>query len=187
MKSLYFIAILPAEELRKEVTAFENYMAVNYFSKAALSSPPHITLFPPFHRDEQDEKTMSNSLSTFANRQQSFEISLNGFNCFKPSVIFIKPENNEPLNSLHSRLLLHLKSTVSLQDAQNERPYHPHMTIAARDLKKNFFYEAWEEFREKEFKRTFEVKSLFLLKHNGKYWDVLGEYLFGPKEDKSFG
>jgi 2'-5' RNA ligase len=187
MKALYFIAILPAQELRQEVTTLKNYMAQKYFSKAALTSPPHITLFPPYRREEHDENLVSNSLLAFAEKQTGFEISLTGFGSFKPSVIFIKPEHNELLNSMQSQLLIHLKSTISLQDAQNERPYHPHMTIAARDLKKNFFYDAWEEFKEKEFKRTFEVKSIFLLKHNGKHWDILGEYLFGPKEEKSFG
>jgi len=178
MSSLYFIAILPHEQLRQEVTALKNYMAEKYFSKAALTSPPHITLFPPFRKRDDFEKPLADSLCAFAQLQQSFEISLNGFGCFKPAVIFIQPEENESLNSMYSSLLLHLKTSINLQDAQNERPYHSHMTIATRDLKKNFFHTAWEEFRDKEFKRKFEVKSIFVLKHNGKTWDIIQEYPF---------
>ena len=178
MKALYFIAILPDEQLRREITALKNYMAMNYFSKAALSSPPHITLFPPFRRDERDEKPISDSLSLFAEKCSGFDISLNGFGCFKPAVIFIKTEENVQLNSLRNGLLAHLKSAVNLYDNQNERPYHPHMTIATRDLKKNYFYAAWEKFREKEFERKFEVKSIFLLKHNEKYWNVVYDIPF---------
>ena len=179
MQSLYFIALLPHRQLRDEITAFKNHMAAAYFSKAALTSPPHITLYPPFRIDVQNEISIVNSLITFAAKRQGFQITLNGFACFKPSVIFIKPEYNEQLNLIRSQLLVHLRSTAGLHDVQNDRPYHPHMTIATRDLKKSLFQVAWEEFKSKKFNATFDVNCIFLLKHNGKHWDIFGEYPLG--------
>jgi 2'-5' RNA ligase len=178
MKALYFIAILPHQELHNEVTELKKYMAANFLSKASLSSPPHITLYPPFRENYENESNIINSLSDFAPKQTQFELIMNGFGCFKPKTIFIKPEENISLNQMQADLLLHLKSTINLSDPQNEKPYHPHMTIATRDLEKSIFFEAWSEFREKEFFRTFEVNCISLLKHNGKYWDILSEFKF---------
>lgn len=174
MTNLYFIAILPHQELQNEVTDLKKYMAANYSSKAALSSPPHITLYPPFRENVEIEKKIINSLSDFGPKQNQFKLTLNGFGCFKPRTIFITPEENISLNKLQSNLLSHLKTTINLSDPQNEKSsYHPHMTIATRDLEKSLFFKAWDEFRTKEFYRRFEANSLALLKHNGKYWEIL--------------
>ena len=78
MNNLYFIAIIPGDEVCKEATALKNFMAETYFSKAALSSPPHITLYPPFRKDSSVEKLLDNSLTAFVQDKQKFEFSLNG-------------------------------------------------------------------------------------------------------------
>lgn len=175
---LYFIATIPDKTIRNEVVAFKKHIAAQYFSKAALTSPPHITLYPPFRWDESNEKIIETSLRDFSEKQQSFEIRLNEFACFMPRVIYIKPEKNNSLNILQSSLVDHLRLSINLSNPQNNRPYHPHMTIATRDLQKKYFYQAWEEFKNKEFIRDFLVKSIFLLKHNGKFWDIRNEYFF---------
>ena len=178
MNTLYFIAILPHSGLQKEVTELKKHMAVNFQSKAALTSPPHITLYPPFREKEENETGIIDSLSRFAAGQKQFELRLNGFGCFSPRTIFIKPEENNLLNSMQANLLLHLKATSGLRDTKNSKAYHAHMTIATRDLEKPMFFKAWNELRDKEFFRTFSVNSIALLKHNGKCWDILKEFVF---------
>jgi 2'-5' RNA ligase len=178
MNSLYFIAITPDDKVSKEVIGIKNHMAVKYSSKAALTSPPHITLYPPFKWEEQNENSIIESLNDFVQKKNSFSIALNGFGCFKPRVIFINPEVSEKLNELQKDLLQHLKTTINLHDQQNERPYHPHMTIATRDLQKKYFYEAWEEFNNKNFSAEFNVRSIILLKHNGKSWNIYEAFYF---------
>jgi 2'-5' RNA ligase len=173
MPRLYFIAVIPHEELQKEVTELKKYMAAHFDAKAALSSPPHITLYPPFRENIEKEKHILKSLEDFSENQKPFNVILNGFGCFRPRTIFIKPEENLLLNTMETDLLNHLKTTINLYDPQNDRPYHPHMTIATRDLKKEEFFKAWEIFKEKEFKRVFSVDRPHLLRHNGKTWDVL--------------
>ena len=46
--NLYFIALLPPVEVAEEVTEIKQFFARNYNSRAALKSPPHVTLQPPF-------------------------------------------------------------------------------------------------------------------------------------------
>lgn len=178
MNFLYFIAITPDDKISKEVIALKNHMAFKYFSKAALTSPPHLTLFPPFKWELENEKQIIGSLENFVQNKESFTINLNGFGSFGSRVIFIKSGVSEKLNNLQKDLQLHLKSSINLSDQQNERPYHPHMTIATRDLQKKYFYEAWEEFKNKNFSVEFNVCSITLLKHNGKYWNIYKVFNF---------
>ena len=53
------------------------------------------------------------------------------------------------------------------------RLFHPHITIATRDLHKKDFHEAWLLFETKKFKAEWEADALSLLRHNSAYWDVI--------------
>jgi len=50
---LYFIAIVPTSPLSEELLAWKQYFQEHYQSKAALNSPPHITLHMPFEWKEE--------------------------------------------------------------------------------------------------------------------------------------
>ena len=39
--------------------------------------------------------------------------------------------------------------------SDNLRGFHPHITIAFRDLKKQVFHKAWEEFKDKKYNIDF--------------------------------
>jgi 2'-5' RNA ligase len=53
------------------------------------------------------------------------------------------------------------------------RPFHPHITIATRDLHKRAFTEAWPLFEHKKYEVQFEATGLSVLRHNTKNWDVI--------------
>ncbi|MBK5277935.1 MAG: 2'-5' RNA ligase family protein, partial [Bacteroidia bacterium] len=59
-----------------------------------------------------------------------------------------------------------------------DMPFHPHLTLAFRDLKKPMFEKAWEEFKSKEYSESFAAKHFTLLKHNGKVWESLKDFEF---------
>jgi len=54
------------------------------------------------------------------------------------------------------------------------------ITLATRDLNLELFTKIWPQFKNKNFKSKFLVNSIFLLKHNGKYWDIFKEFNFSP-------
>jgi 2'-5' RNA ligase len=53
------------------------------------------------------------------------------------------------------------------------RPFHPHITIATRDLHKRAFAEAWPLFEHKTYSAQFEATALSVLRHNTRFWDVV--------------
>ena len=50
----------------------------------------------------------------------------------------------------------------------DERPFHPHITIATRDLFKRSFHEAWPIFEKETFEAEWEANALSVLRHNKK-------------------
>lgn len=176
---LYFIALIPHDELRNEIRAVKERMRSAYGAGHALKSPAHITLQMPFKKNSRDEDAISAALEKFAIEEKPFTVRLDGFGCFAPRVIFIRLEDPDPVKSVHGRLKKILAEQPGFSAGEIMHDVQPHITIATRDLTKEAFREAWPEFQDKEFRGTFEVHSLFLLKHNGKSWDIHKEFSFG--------
>ena len=133
----------------------------------------------PFEWKTLKEERLINALSQFSTGCHSFEIMLNGFDCFPPRVIFIKVAENEKLRLLQSRLVQFCKTELNLFKANHkEQPFHPHVTVAFRDLKKSLFPQAWAEVVNQKLDQDFMANHLTLLKHNGKSWDIFKSFMF---------
>ena len=171
-KALYFIALVPEEPLFSQVMNLKHHFKEKYQSRKALKSPPHITLQMPFKWREDREEHICDMLSNVTGNFHKFQLSLNGFGYFEPRVIYIDVEKSEDLFILYKELARTFRETMKLVNELGERPFQPHLTIAFRDLKKPMFYQARDEFTEKEFKAEFKVNDICLLKHNGSSWDI---------------
>lgn len=176
---IYFIAIIPPPDIQERVTAIKQLFAEKYNSKGALRSPPHITLHMPFRWQENKEDQLTEFLEGFAIKNEQFNIVLNGFGAFPKRVIFIKIEQNERLQNLYQRLTQSIKEQLKLfNESYKNRGFHPHMTVAFKDLKSSAFLDAWPHFQNRDFYQEFSAESLCLLKHKGKTWDVHKNFLF---------
>jgi 2'-5' RNA ligase len=178
-ENLYFIAIIPPEPIYGQALALKQHFKEQYNSKAALNSPPHITLHMPFKWKESKEARLIDGLEEFSAKQNSFGLKLNNFSAFEPRVIFVDVIKDGKLEQLQKQLKRFCKVELNLFNADyKEFAYHPHLTLAFRDLKKPQFYKAWEEFKGKKFEVTFDVDSIALLKHDGKEWRAFKELHF---------
>jgi len=175
---LFFIAVLPPEDLQREVTAFKQHIADTWGARHALKSPPHLTLQPPFAWPEKDLGSLKKCLVEFASRESLFEVSLQGFGAFPPRVVFIKPLKNRFLEQIFQNLIHSLERDLGFSDPRNRRPFHPHMTIAHRDLDERDFPDVWAFFREKKFERKFEATALTLLRNVQGKWAIEENFHF---------
>lgn len=170
---LYFIAIVPPEPIYSEALQLKSHFKDQHCSKAALNSPPHITLHMPFKWKESKENDLIDKLQAFASILKPFEMKLNNFSAFEPRVIFIDVVKDDNLEALQKNLKRFCKMELNLFNADyKEFAFHPHLTLAFRDLKKPEFYKAWEEFRERKLEAIFELQSIALLKHDGRQWNI---------------
>lgn len=171
MLQKYFIATIPPEPVFSQIENIKKEVSEKYNNKSALRSPSHITLHMPFEWKAQKEEILIDTLQSFKPSVSSFNVDLKNYNCFEPKVVFVDVIPNENLNILQKEVVRQIKCNLNIfNQADDLRKYHPHITIAFRDLKKEFFYLMMEEYKTKSFEATFSCNSFFLLKHTGKNW-----------------
>lgn len=174
----FFIALLPPPDIQDQVNAIKQHFSDRYDSRAALKSPPHITLQPPFELQLVNLPALQQCLSTFANHREPVPVKLSGFAAFPPRVIYINVLKTQELLMLQTDLMAYLETVLDIVDPVSTRPFSPHMTVAFRDLTRQNFKAAWPEFQQQALQFEFRVNYLTLLLHDGKRWNVSDEFLF---------
>ena len=174
---LFFIALLPGEDIQREVTIFKQDCSRLFGASHALKTPPHLTLIPPFPWPRTRLTELGDALDDFAIGQHPFDIELKNFSSFPPRVIFVDVTENQQLKDLQLTLFHHLKKSVGLVDERGNR-FHPHTTIAHRDLKPGVFLKAWSHFSKLEYRRTFQADRITLMEHVRGRWEVYEDYFF---------
>ncbi|MCP2730632.1 2'-5' RNA ligase family protein [Limnofasciculus baicalensis] len=178
--NLFFIALLPPQEVQDYANEIKQHFAENHHSEAAFKSPPHITLQPPFEWQVDDMQVIEQSLRDFAKNQIPVPIILKGFGAFSPKVIYINVIKTPELMTVQQYLMTYLEESLRIvyPHAKN-RTFSPHITVAYRDLTRENFRAAWPEFEHREVEFKFTVSQLTLLVHNEQRWNVMTEFPFG--------
>lgn len=174
----YFLAIVLPPPAQNEIMAFKEYVREHFQSKAALRSPAHITLHMPFEWKLKREEELIRTLHNFT-FPEKVSIELRNFNCFEPRVVYVDVNANAALADLQQKLVQHVKQNLCLMnEAGNKRGFHPHVTIAFRDLGKTKFREAWAHFKTQAYQAGFSTSCFHLLKHAPGSWHVYKEFNF---------
>jgi 2'-5' RNA ligase len=174
---LYFIAFVPPSPVYEEALKLKEYFKETYNTKAALNSPPHITLHMPFQWKADKEDKLVDNLKTFATGHDPIKICIDGYASFPPRVIYLNIVTSEPLVRFQKDMERFCKRKLNLFNANRlDQPFHPHLTLAFRDLKTEAYKTAWDEFKGKNYKAEFIADKVSLLKHTGKVWTVFKEF-----------
>ncbi len=171
--TMYFIALVLPPSLNEKVLHWKNFMHQRHQCKIGLKSPAHITLVPPFWMEEEQEKLLLPDVDGLAKILSPFIVRTKNFSAFKPRTIFIDIQKTKELESLKEKIDSFFKKDRPYTIKTEVRPFHPHVTIATRDLFKKNFYEAWPIFEKERFEEEWEANSLSVLRHNKKNWDVI--------------
>jgi len=176
--SKFFLAVVLPSPFQEEVMQLKEYVKEHFESKAALRSPAHITLHMPFDWKDSKEELLLQTLQDFK-FGTPVNIELNNFGCFEPRVVYVDVTSNEHLSQLQKELVRHVKQNLGLMnEAENMRGFHPHATIAFRDLNKEKFRQAWAHFKDQTYKASFSTNSFHLLKHSPGKWEAYKEFIF---------
>ena len=172
LNNKYFIAILMPEPILGQVESYKQDLLKQFNLRGALRSPAHITLHRPFEWKASKENMLIETLQKFS-FGSVFDIELQNFNCFAPRVIYVDVLKNEMLEELHTRLKYFAQENLKLlNEVEDMRGFHPHVTIALRDLRKNKFEEVWHQFKEKKYAAEFKFSGITLFKLN-KQWEPI--------------
>jgi 2'-5' RNA ligase len=176
--NMYFVALVCPPEIDQQVLQWKLWMRDRYNCVIALRSPAHITLVPPFWMKPELDSELQHALSHYSASKDRFTIQLKDFSNFKPRVIFVNVIPSQQLADLQQQLFDYLLSSGQFPLAKEDHPFHPHVTIATRDLHKKSFQEAWAYFKEKKYEAVWMAEGITLLRHNKKNWDAIAASQF---------
>lgn len=179
---IYFIALLPNEEVGREIIRLKQEFAEKYDARRALRVLPHITIQVPFTASPSLERSLIPGLTTFAATMRPFEIKLSGFGGFsftKRKVLYINVEKNDGIVYLHQQMMEFLRKEFAFSHMLARYGFNPHISLAFRDLSDLEFDLAMEEYRHRPFEASFPVRNLYLLRHTGTSWEVLHKCRLG--------
>lgn len=173
----FFVALLPPQPLQDEITAIKQEIWQRFGSKAALKSPPHITLQPPFLWPLAEAPELERHLETFAQTQPAVPVQLQGYSAFAPRVIYVDVVQTARLMAVQDAIAPYLEQTCGILDRVGKtRPFIPHVTVGFRDLSPAAFHRAWAEFEPRPFAAEFVAHALTLLRHDGHIWQIFSEF-----------
>ena len=102
-------------------------------------------------------------------RSLPFPVGLNGFGCFLPRAVFVSVVENQMLSTVrHDLIRTLIQNQIVGPDEQPLRTFHPHVTIAFRDLIRCHFKSLWDEVEHKSFADQFTADGITLLQHRSE-------------------
>lgn len=173
--SMYFIAIVCPAAINEKVLPYKLWMQQQFDCKVALKSPAHITLIAPFYFETAKEPELITAFRNFEYKHLPFKIQLNDFAHFGKRVIFIHVVENKGLELLHSHINSYFHQLFPVIIKKDDRPFHPHVTIANRDVKPSAFVIAWEYFSKRKFEESFTSNTISLLKLSDGKWNSIAQ------------
>lgn len=185
--TLYLTAILPPALLAEEIDNIRKEIADKYKIYAALKPPVHITLYKPLRLPSAQEEHLLQILKSVAFLHYPFEQKLENFDYFNNKTLFIDCVKEPKLDALQSNISeLYYKNKIDADDVKSNTSFHPHITIANRDITPDIFVPLWAEFKNRKLKRSFTIDRFTLLKHDGKKWQPLEDFLLQKSEELRF-
>lgn len=183
MENLFLICIIPPISIINDVDEIRNYISQKYKVYQSLKRPAHITLYNPVKLSSAEQeniffKTLENTIFS-----RSYTQILINFGSFAEHTFYLNVEQNEDIMNLQAQIKKELKP-LNLLQRKDIPKYTPHLTLAFKDLKPPIFGLISNEFKDKRFKRSFEVSSFSVYKYVGKRWQPYKEFKFKNPEEK---
>lgn len=177
---LCFLALLPPAEARDDIEAIRKDFADRFGVSHALRLPAHITVVPPFRISGTRREVIGEGLRDFVKALPCCRIHLQDFGFFhRPQhrVIFLSVLHDPGLISLQAALAGYMTQVAGL--SPESRPYHPHLTVAHRDLDEPTFIRARDYCAHRKFSMSFMATEVTWLDHNGRHWELRDQYSLG--------
>ncbi|MEO7311634.1 MAG: 2'-5' RNA ligase family protein [Chitinophagaceae bacterium] len=168
--ALYYIGTVCPVDVNEKVVGYKQYMQEKFGSRAAQKSPAHLTLVPPFRAEEDMESRLLDFIEAFNIGIVPFDIELNGFDHFGNKVLFVQVAGNESLKALEMEINHQFVTSFPAITFRSKPDFHPHVTIATRDIPEHRFEEAWNYIKQQEFNAIYACKELKVMKLANGFW-----------------
>lgn len=174
---MYYLAVVCPPDIDQKIEAYKQWLLSHFGCKAALKSPAHITLVAPFWLEAGKEPLLLHQLQSLQTTVPPVETELHNFSHFGKKVLFVHVKENGTLARLQGAVEDHFAQQFR-EIKRDQRPFHPHVTLATRDLAAGAFQQAWQRFSKEEFTARFTATKVTLLKLSPGKWNIIAEQTF---------
>ncbi len=179
-EGLYMLAIMPPEQLTREIEAIRVAFAEKYNCKAALKPPVHITLIPPYKTSPENTERIVPLLRELARNQIPYPITIKDYDNFKGNeVVYMNIVHDDLVELFQQNLVANMKRWLPEITFKSGKEFHPHITIGYRDIQPELFDAAAFAYKQKHFFATFIMDAIYLWKHNGQCWETAERFPLG--------
>lgn len=179
MDHLKLIAIVPPEPVFTDIRKEQEYIARTWGPSHALRTPPHITIIPPVALSSAQTGWLSGMAYAIASHGKAFTLKLYDYDFFRPRVVFVRPIVSPELQELHDLWRQALIARMPhILDKYPDRPYHPHMTLAHKDVHGRQFEAMRRYYSAKTYRTEFIADHFCILTYQGDGWIVERRYPF---------
>jgi len=176
MKDLYFVAFTLPESVASTIQEIKKNFSERFGTKYGVETIPHITIIPPVRLDENEASEARLFLKSSASIISHFNIWLKGFDNFHKKVIYIRVSANESIQFVYQIVAPYFSKMPGIR-MEN---FHPHVTIAHRDLNPKEFQEHSKYISNYKMDVVFTCNSISLLVHKSGKWEVDSTFSFEP-------
>ncbi len=169
-RSMYYITLLCPTEIDDAIQEHKEMMRTDYACEVAAKSPAHVTLIAPFFLSDGKRNELVEKLNAFESIISDVTVDMNGFGHFGNRVIFADVAVNDNMTALQEQLENYLRNGGFPFIKEAKKPFHPHITVATRDLKEEDFDAAWAKFEGKEISGSYNTNTIHLMKLVEERW-----------------
>lgn len=171
--SLFYIAIVCPEQVEEKIKELKEHMQSRYGCRAALKSPAHLTIIPPFRAEDEMEKNLLDFVQTFNMGMVPVDITITGFSNFGDRVLYADVLPNASLNQLEKEATTEFNNSFPAIIFGMKPEFNPHVTIATRDIPEGKLAEAKSYFEDNHsLNETFTAKEMVLFKLVNGWWQI---------------
>lgn len=173
-RQTHFIGVLLPEDLEATLENCRRYMNTAYGCKSGYGTPVHITLVPPFCLQEDfSTEDLKNGIEEYVlNRQLSFTARIENFNSFGDRTIFANVIQDENWTKLRDEILKGILTACPGCTRKDKRAFHPHATVANRDIPEGVIIKALESMNELNLVKDFLVDNITIFERKGGRWNA---------------
>lgn len=180
---MYYVAHVLPPQLNEWILPMKQDLYQRFGCAVGLKSPAHITLIPPFWLSPAEEPQLLTHLQLLARQCTGFVLTTRHFASFAKRTLFIAVGNSPLLHQLKQAADNLFAGNQGFGIQKEQRPFHPHITIATRDIKPHQFAAAWQLYGHQTFEHRWVADTISILRHNGSHWDVWATETLLPPGD----
>lgn len=171
----HFIGVLLPEDITLTLEDCRRYMNQAYGCKSGHKTPIHVTLVPPFALQEEfSTRDLVSAIEKYVLPQNlGFLAHIENFDAFGDRTIFANVISSEKWTKLRDETVKAILKTCPGCTKNDQRSFHPHGTIANRDIPFGVMTKALETMNELNLVEDFPVDNITIFERQGFCWEAV--------------